>query len=92
MEPGEENAITTAKELLPVKTMNAGKATSCDEMLKALNGGVLGSTLVCQMACRSGRAPIDCETEVIIPIHKNWTKTMQQLTRHFSPQPSRKVC
>ena len=58
-----------------IKSLKAGKAAGGDEirpeMLKALNReGILWLTRVCQVAWRSGKAPRDWQSGVLIPVHK----------------------
>ena len=59
--------------------MKTGKAPDEDDirpkMLKAMNTyGVRWVTRVCKVACRTGQAPKQWQTRVIIPIHKEGDK------------------
>ena len=63
-----------------IKSLKTGKAAGEDdirpEMLKAMNMlyGGRWLTLVCKVACRTGKAPKQWQTSVIIPIHKKGDK------------------
>ena len=76
----EENIqITEADANAVIKSLKTGKAPGEDdfrpEMLKAMNVyGVRWLTRVCKVACRTGQAPKQRQTGVIIPIHKKGDK------------------
>ena len=62
-----------------ITSLETGKVSSEDdirpEMLKAMNVyGVRWLTRVCQVACRTGQAPKQWQTGVVIPIHKKGDK------------------
>ena len=62
-----------------IKSLKTGKAPGEDdirpEMLEAMNiYGVRWLTCVCKVACRTGQAPKQWQTNVIIPIHKKGEK------------------
>jgi len=76
---GEESTITAAENFLAVKTLKAGEAAGCDEilpeMLKTLNRErVYWLICMCQVVRRSRRAPKDWQTGVSIHIHKKGEK------------------
>ena len=67
--------ITEADVNAVIKSFKTGKAPGEDdirpEMLKAMNMyGVRWLTRVCKVASRTGQAPKQWQTSVIIPIHK----------------------
>ena len=61
-----------------IKSLKTGKASGKNirpEMLKAMNiYGVRWLTRVCKVACRTGQAQKQWQTNVIIPIHKKGDK------------------
>ena len=72
---GEDIQITEADVNAVIKSLKTGKAPGEDdirlEMLKAMNiYGVCWLTRVCKVACRTGQAPKQWQTGVIISIHK----------------------
>ena len=76
---GEETHLTEAEVNAAIKSLKAGKAPGVDdirpEMLKTLNGvGVRWLTRVCQVAWKTGKAPKQWQTSVLIPIHKKGDK------------------
>ena len=69
--------ITEADVNAVIKSLKTGKAPGEDdirpEMLKAMNMyGVRWLTRVCKVACRTGQAPKQRQTGVIISIHTKW--------------------
>ena len=82
---GEDIQITEADVNAVIKSLKTGKAPGEDdirpEMLKAMNiYGVCWLTRVCKVACRTGQAPKQWQTSVIIPIHKKEDK--RKCTNH----------
>ena len=76
---GEDVQITEADVNAVIKSLKTGKVPREDdirpEMLKAMNMyGVRWLTRVCKVACRTGQAPKQWQTSVIIPIHKKQDK------------------
>ena len=72
---GEDIQITEADVNAVIKSLKTGKAPGEDdirpEMLKAMNmNSVRWLTRVCRVASRTGQAPKQWQTSVIIPIHK----------------------
>ena len=72
---GEDIQITETDVNAVIKSLKTGKAPGeydiRPEMLKATNMyGVRWLTRVCKVACRTGQAPKQWQTSVIIPIHK----------------------
>ena len=69
---GEDEVFTAAEVATAIKGIKSGKAAGEDEirpeMLKALTGGILWLTQVCQVAWKLGKTPTDWQTGVIIPI------------------------
>jgi len=56
---GKTSSLTTTEFFLAAKRLKAGKAADYENMLQALNRGLLWLTYVCQVALRSRRAPRD---------------------------------
>ena len=76
---GEDIQVTEADVNAVIKSLKTVKALGEDdirpEMLKAMNMyGVRWLTRVCKVACRTGQAPKQRQTSVIIPIHKKGNK------------------
>ena len=76
---GEDIQITEAGVNAVIKSLKTGKAPGEDdirpEMLKAMNMyGVRWLTHVCKVVCRTGQAPKQCQTSVIMSIHKKEDK------------------
>ena len=71
---GEEEVFTAAEVATAIKRIKSGKAAGEDEieseMLKALTGGILWLTRVCQVASKFDKASRDWQTGVIIPLFK----------------------
>ena len=91
---GEDIQITVTDVNAVIKSLKTGKAPGEDdirpEMLKAMKVySVLWLTRACKVACRTGQAPEQWQTSVVIPIHKKGDKEeMQQLYGHISHQCS----
>ena len=71
------------------KSLKTGKAFAEDdirpEMLKEMNMyDVRWLTRVCKVACRTGQAPKQWQTSVIIPIHKKGNKRKRTSYRGIS--------
>ena len=76
---GEDTQITETDVNAVIKSLKTGKAPGEDDirpkMLKAMNmHGVRRLTRICKVACSTGQAPQQCQTSVIIPIHKKGDK------------------
>ena len=76
---GENIQITKADLNAVIKSLKTGKAPGEDdprpEMLKGMNMyGVRWSNRVCRVTCRTGQAPKQLQTSVIIPIHEKGDK------------------
>ena len=89
---GKDIQITEADANAVIKSLKTGKAPSEDdirpEMLKTMNGyGVRWLTRVCQVACKTGQAPKQWQSSVVIPIHKKGDKKKcNNFKRHLSHQ------
>ncbi|CAF1059527.1 unnamed protein product [Rotaria sp. Silwood1] len=81
---GDSNAITMGEVSSAIKSLKSGKAAGIDEirpeMLKALNnGGIRWLTRICAVVWKTGEAPADWQTGIVIPIFKK---------AHYSASPS----
>ncbi len=72
----ESNDITMAEVATAIKSLKSGKAAGVDEirpeMLKSLGSGdILWLTRICRLVWKTGKAPADWQTGVVVPIFKN---------------------
>ncbi|CAF1534892.1 unnamed protein product [Adineta ricciae] len=72
---GDPNGITLGEVSLAIKSLKSGKAAGIDEirpeMLKALkDGGIRWLTRICGVVWKSGEAPNDWQTGIVVPIFK----------------------
>ncbi|CAF3333272.1 unnamed protein product [Rotaria sp. Silwood2] len=72
---GGSNDITMAEVASAIKSLKSGKAAGIDEirpeMLKTLNDdGIRWLTRICGIVWRTGKAPTDWQTGIVIPIFK----------------------
>ena len=74
-ERDEPSNISTDEVQAAIRALKPGKAAGIDEirpeMLKSLSRhGILWLTRVCRVAWREGRAPVDWQTGIVVPIFK----------------------
>ncbi|CAF3419619.1 unnamed protein product, partial [Rotaria sp. Silwood2] len=71
----ESNTISTTEVTTAIKSLKSGKAAGVDEirpeMLKSLkSGGVDWLTRICRVAWTTGKAPLEWQTDIVVPIFK----------------------
>ncbi|CAF3219623.1 unnamed protein product [Rotaria sp. Silwood2] len=74
-ESDESNDISLAEVTTAIKSLKAGKAAGVDEMrpetLKSLTSGdIRWLTRICQVVWKTGKAPADWQTGIVVPIFK----------------------
>ncbi len=72
---GESNDISTTEVTTAIKSLKSGKAAGVGEirpeMLKSLNsGGINWLTRICRVVWKTGKAPIDWQIGIVVPIFK----------------------
>ena len=75
LERDETSDISTDEAQVGIRALKPGKAAGIDEirpeMLKSLSRhGMIWLTRVCRVAWREGRAPVDWQTGIVVPIFK----------------------